>query len=278
MAESDLSTFLITSGLNTKFIGQNVIYLPVTTSTMNVAKEEARKKAPEGTVVIAEEQTLGRGRLKRSWIAPPGSGIAVSVILYPDVKALSYLIMVASLSVVESIRETTGLKAQIKWPNDVLLNGKKVCGILIENGFKGNAVAYAVIGIGINVNLKVSELPDISATATSLSDEMGRDVSRLAVVRNLLAAMEKLYLACTRTASARGFSTSASTSEARTGDAVFRRWRDNLVTLGRRVKVTSPDSVQEGVVESVSPDGSLMLRKPDGTLVKIVAEDVTLRE
>ena len=260
MMNNDLSSSSITSGLNTKFVGQNVIYLPVTTSTMDAAKEEARKKAPEGTIVIAEEQTLGRGRLKRSWIAPPGSCIAMSIILYPDVKTLPYLIMVASLAVVEGIKQTTGLKAQIKWPNDVLLNGKKVCGILIENGFKGNAVAYAVIGIGINVNLKVSELPDISATATSLSDEVGRDVSRLAVVRNLLAAMEKLY------------------PHAKTDNSVFLQWQDSLVTLGKRVKVTSPDSVQEGVAESVSPDGSLMLRKPDGTLVKIVAEDVTLRE
>lgn len=257
--ESDLSPSLITTGLNTKFVGQNVIYLPVTTSTMDVAREEVKKGAPEGTAVIAGEQTSGRGRLNRNWVTSPDSCIAVSVILYPNIKTLPYLIMIASLAVVESIRATTGLKAQIKWPNDVLIGGKKVCGILIENGFRGNTVS-SVIGIGVNVNLKCGEIPDIANTATSLSDGLGKNVSRLEVLRAMFEAMEKLYI------------------DAKTDGSVFREWRDNLITLGKRVKVTSPQSVQEGVAESVNPDGSLMLRKPDGQLVKIVAEDVTLRE
>lgn len=219
---NDLSPSLITGGLSTKFIGQSIIYLPVTSSTMDAAKEEVRHNAPEGTAVLAEEQTKGRGRLKRSWVTPPGSCLAVTLVLYPDKKVLPYLIMVASLAVVESIEKTTGLKAQIKWPNDVLINGKKVCGILIENGFRGSNVAYAVIGIGINVNVNISNIAEISATATSLADVLGKEVSRLELLRNLFISMEKLYL------------------EARQDDAVFRKWRDNLVTLGKKVRVTSP--------------------------------------
>jgi BirA family biotin operon repressor/biotin-[acetyl-CoA-carboxylase] ligase len=256
---SDLSPELITTGLKTKFIGKNVLYLPVTNSTMDVAREEAKRGAPEGTVVIAEEQTAGRGRLNREWVTPSDGAIALSVLLYPDVKTLPYLIMVASLAVVESIRLTTGLTARIKWPNDVLLGGKKVAGILIENSFRGGTIA-SVIGIGINVNLRVIELPEIAKTATSLFDVKGEKVARLAVVRALFEAMESLY------------------GSTRKGDSVFVAWRENLVTLGKPVRVTSPQSVQDGVAESVNADGSLMLRKPDGTLIKIVAEDVTLRE
>lgn len=256
----DLSPSLITTGLNTKFVGRNIICLPVTTSTMDDAKEQARKHAPEGTAVFAEEQTLGRGRLKRSWVTPPGSCIATTIVLYPDAKTLPYLIMVASLAVAEAIEKTTGLKAQIKWPNDVLLNGKKVCGILIENGFRGSNVAYAVIGIGINVNIRITEIPEIAAVATSLHDATGNDVPRLAVLQNLYRSVEALYL------------------EAKQDHAVFEKWRDRLITLGKRVRATSSGSVQEGVAESVNPDGSLMLRKPDGSLVRIIAEDVTLRE
>ena len=259
--EIDFSASSITAGLKTKFIGQNIVYLPVTASTMDAAKEEAKKGAPEGTVVIAGEQTSGRGRLNRAWLMSPDSCIAMSVILYPTVKMLPYLIMVASLAVAEGIKQTAGLKAQIKWPNDVLLDGKKVCGILIENGFRGRDVAYAIIGIGVNVNLAVCEIPDIAITAISLSDRLGRKVSRLEMLRNTFVAMEQLYL------------------EAQAdGSSVFNKWRNNLLTLGKRVKVTSPGSVQEGIAESVNPDGSLMLRRPDGSLIRVVAEDVTLRE
>ena len=259
--EIDLSASSITAGLKTKFIGQNIVYLPVTNSTMDAAKEDAKKGAPEGTVVIAGEQTSGRGRLNRTWVMAPDSCIAMSIILYPHVKTLPYLIMITSLAVVEGIEKTTGLKAQIKWPNDVLLDGKKVCGMLIENGFRGHEVAYSIIGIGVNVNLAVCDIIDIAATATSLSDVLGEKVSRIELVQNTFVAMEQRYL------------------EAKTNSSnVFNEWRNNLVTLGKGVKVTSTSNVQEGIAESVNPDGSLMLRKPDGSLVRIVAEDVTLRE
>lgn len=259
MKESSLWAAAITDNLGTRFIGQRVIYYPSLTSTNDVAKQEAQRGAAEGTVVIAEEQTAGKGRIKRAWLSPRGS-IALSVILYPELGYLSSLIMIASLAVVHCLEKVTGLKSQIKWPNDILINGKKVCGILIENEVKGNKVDYAIIGIGVNVNLRLSDFPEIPPTATSLSQELGRDVSQLDMIRCLLAEIERLYLALPA------------------GGSVYQEWRDNLVTLGKKVQVSSDETTYEGIAESVTKDGSLLLRQSDGSLTKIVAGDVTLRD
>ena len=259
MVENNLSPASITSNLGTHFIGQKVICYPSLTSTMAAAKREVQRGAVEGTVVIADEQTAGRGRIKRVWLSPKGS-IALSIILYPSVVNLPSLIMLASLAVVHSIEAVTGLRSRIKWPNDVLANDRKVCGILIESSVRGNIVDYAIIGIGVNVNLRLSDFPEIPATATSLSDGLGRDVPRLRIIRRLLVEMERLYLAL------------------QAGGSIYEEWRDSLVTLGRKVKVKSGKTVYEGVAESVARDGSLLLRHSDGNLSKIVAGDATLRD
>ena len=259
MAKNSLSPALITDNLGTRFIGQKVIYYPQLTSTMDVARKEAQQGAAEGTVVIADEQTAGKGRVKRVWLSPKGS-IALSIILCPDVLYLPRLIMLASLAVVHSIQAVTGLKSQIKWPNDVLINGKKVCGILIESDVQRNTVAYAIIGIGINVNFRLSDFPEILPTATSLADELGENVSRLDLIRCLLVETERLYLALPA------------------GESVYQEWRDRLVTLGRSVQVKSGKTILEGIAESVATDGSLLLRHSNGSSTKIVAGDVSLRD
>ncbi len=259
MVEDSLSPAAISRGLKALFVGQRIFYYPSLTSTMEVARREAQQGAAEGTVIIADEQTAGRGRLRRVWLSPKGS-IALSVILYPSVTNLPSLIMLASLAVVHSIETVTGLRTQIKWPNDVLINGRKVCGILIESDVRGNIVNYAIIGIGINVNLKVADFPDILSIATSLSDELGRDVSRLSLIRCLLVEIERLYLALSA------------------GGSVYEEWRDNLVTLGKKVRAQTGETVYEGIAEAVDRDGSLLLRGFDGRLTKIIAGDVTLRE
>lgn len=258
MAEEALSAWEITQGLKTRIIGRRLLYYPSLASTMEMARQLARQGAAEGTVIIADEQTAGRGRLKRAWLTPKGN-IALSVILHPAAQNLPSLIMLASLAVVRSITEVTGLKPQIKWPNDVLLNSKKVSGILIENDFLGDKAAHSVIGIGIDVNFNPADYPDIAAIATSLSAELGREVSRLKLIRYLLVEMENLYL------------------DLSAGRSLYEEWRDNLVTLGKAVRATADDAVYEGIAESVERDGSLMLRQRDGSLVKIVAGDVTLR-
>lgn len=259
MIEESLSAAAITDGLVTSFIGQEVSCYPSLPSTNDVAKIRAKEGAKEGTVIVAEEQTAGRGRIKRRWLSPRG-GIALSIILYPPLDYLPSLIMVASLAVAHAIERVTGLKAQIKWPNDVLVSGKKVCGILVESDVRGNRVDYAVIGIGINANIKLSEFPQIAPMSTSLSQELGQDVSRCEIVRSLLTEAERLYLALA------------------SGDSVFKQWRNRLVTLGQEVQVSSAEATYKGIAEAVASDGSLLLRQPDGDLLKIVAGDVTLRQ
>jgi len=257
--EESLSPTSIVNNLETSFVGQRVVYYPSLTSTMEVAKREAQQGAAEGTVIIAGEQTAGKGRQERTWLSPRGN-IALSIILYPSAAYLPSLIMLASLAVVYSIESVTGLKPQLKWPNDVLIKGRKVCGILIESGVRGRKVDYAIIGIGINVNLWLADFPEISPIATSLSDELGREVPQLDFIRRLLVEVEKLYLTLP------------------SGESIYQQWRDRLVTLGRRVQVSWGKTRYEGIAESVARDGSLLLRCPDGSLTKIVAGDVTLRD
>ena len=132
MLEENLNPTAITKGLATRFIGQNVLYYPSVSSTNDIARQQALLKTPEGTAVIADRQTTGRGRLRRAWVSPQGN-IAVTIVLYPARKNLTYLTMLAALAVLRSIEKTTGLKCQLKWPNDVLINNKKVCGILLES-------------------------------------------------------------------------------------------------------------------------------------------------
>lgn len=259
MSKDSLSPALITAELETRFIGRRVLYYPELASTMDIARQEAQQGAAEGTVVIAEKQTAGRGRLKRVWLSPKGS-IALSIILYPRISYLPYLVMLASLAAARSIEKVTGLKTQLKWPNDVLINGKKVCGILVETDVRENSVAYAIIGIGINVNFRLADFPEILSIATSLADELGKDVPRVAIIQHLLTEIERLYSALPE------------------GEPIYQEWRDRLVTLGRKVQVKTGTAMLEGIAESVAPDGSLLLRHSNGSSTKIVAGDVTLRD
>ncbi len=259
MVEDVLSSTAISDNLGTTLVGRTVLYYPRLGSTMDEAREEARRGVAEGTVVIAGEQTSGKGRMKRAWLAPTGN-IALSVILHPALASLPCLVMLASVAVAGSIEAVTRLSTRIKWPNDVLINGKKVSGILIESDIRGDRVNYAIVGIGINVNLKPGDFPDIRETATSLAAESLGHVSRLEVIRHLLVEMDRLYVALPD------------------GQPVYEQWRGRLVTLGRRVRVTSGEGILEGVAESVDGDGSLFLRQPGGSLTRIIAGDVTLRE
>ena len=259
MSADDLTPAAISRNLNTSFIGQRVIYYPSLTSTMDVARQEAQQGAAEGTVITAGKQTEGRGRLKRPWLSPEGN-IALSVILYPDISSLPYLIMIASLAVARSIEAFTCLKTQIKWPNDVLINGKKVCGILIENEIKGHRVAWSIIGIGVNIKQGLPDATETSVTATTINEESGTEVSRVAIVRHLLTEMERLYLNLPE------------------GESVYDEWRHRLVTVGEKVRVKSGDSLLEGIAESVDRSGALMLRRADGSIIRVIVGDVTLRD
>ncbi|MBM4445255.1 MAG: biotin--[acetyl-CoA-carboxylase] ligase [Chloroflexi bacterium] len=229
------------------------------TSTMDVARQLVSEGAREGTVILADEQTQGRGRLGRHWVSRPDDSLSLSVILYPTVRQLPQLNMVASLATVRAITGITGLKPLIKWPNDILLSGRKVCGILIENIFDGPALKAAVIGIGMNVNLDPSYFPEIAATATSLSIEAGRDLSLQDLTARLLQEMDQLYGDLLRTGT------------------VHDSWIPFVETVGKQVRIRSGDHIEEGRVESVDAKGSLILRRPDGSRAALDAGEVTLQ-
>jgi len=258
MGADALTAHSIAAGLGTRCLGRRVLVYSSLPSTMDRARQAAREGAPEGTIVIAEEQTAGRGRQGRAWLAPPGN-IALSLLLRPTLEQLPSLNMVASLAVVRAVARTTGIQACIKWPNDVMVGSRKLCGILVDSELAGDTVNFAVVGLGLNVNLNPGDYPEIAATATSLSRELGGVVPRLPVVQALLEEMEALYL------------------RLRQGESLLAEWRYHLATLGQRVVIIQGQQRQEGFAEEVAADGSLLLRLPDGSLLPVVAGEVSLR-
>ncbi len=225
-------------------------------STMDRAKELAHKRAPEGTLVVTAEQTEGRGRLDRSWLSPKGS-LSLSLLLYPSLEKLPYLSMIAGLVAAGAIEKVSSLKASLKWPNDVLVDGKKAAGLLIESGIVQGR-HFAVIGIGVNINLKMADYPEIAGIAASLSDESGGAVDAAALLGEIVEGIEKLYY---------DFDAAA----------ILDAWKARLITLGQQVRATSGNSVVEGVAVDVTDEGALIIRQSDGALCTIVAGDVTLR-
>ena len=254
-----LDLALVEKRLTTNFIGRRLIYLARVSSTQDVARSEAKEGAPEGTTVLAEEQTAGRGRLGRSWASPPGTNLYLTLVMRPPLERLRSLSIVAPLAAAQAVEETTGLSPRIKWPNDVLIGGRKLAGVLIETELSGRSPNYSLVGIGLNVNLDVDRVAEIAGIATSLRRELGREVVREEVLAALLNRFEALYV------------------EAERGPAVYAAWRSRLETLGRQVRVTFGEQVEEGLAEDVDAEGSLILRRPDGSKVTIAAGEVTLR-
>ena len=257
--KSDLSPEAISLGLDTRLVGRRVLYLVTVSSTMDAARREAEGGAPEGTVVVAESQTAGRGRFLRPWVSPPGVNLYLSLLLRPRPDELARLNMATTLAVARAIGTVTGLQAAIKWPNDLHLSGRKVCGILIEGHVDAHAAPYAVLGIGLNVNFDLAPYPEIGALATSLAQETGGSVSRLAVLHALLREMDGLYAALQR------------------GDSSWEEWRSLVETLGRQVRVQWQGVVEEGLATEVDREGSLVLERADGSRVTLPAGEVTLR-
>ena len=253
------SSKALREGLTTRRFGRRLEYRAVLGSTQDLARELARAGAPEGPVVLAGRQTAGRGRLGRSFISPRG-GLYFTVILRPALEHLRPLPVIAALAVARGLEQVADLRTALKWPNDVLVGGRKICGILLESEITGQVVNYVLLGIGVNVNADMSAYPEIAAIATSAAAEAGRPVSREVLAAAVLNDLEELYLA------------------AQAGQRVQDEWRARLDTLGRQVRATCGQMVEEGLAEDVDGDGSLILRRPDGSRVTIVAGDVTLRE
>ena len=227
-------------------------YFPEIGSTMDPSRDLAREGVDDGTIVIAEAQTRGRGRLSREWVSPSG-GIYFTVILRPEVKpAYAPLAnLMASVAVATSIRELYGLKAAVKWPNDVLIHGKKVCGILAEMESGMDVVKFINVGIGINANTAV---PEFAETATSLKEALGRDISRQEFLRALLLEIDRR-------------------ADSLTDMSMLEEWKDLSATLNRDVRIAASDGEIAGLAIDVDRTGALILRQTDGSLRKIVAGD-----
>ena len=267
----------IQTALSTRVFGCRLVYLSSTRSTNDVAKGTAAQGAPEGTVILAEEQSAGRGRLGRRWLAPPGTCILCSILFRPDLPPTQAqrLTMLCSLAAADAIAQVAGLQVSIKWPNDLVVKSpisnlqspiptlhspswKKLAGVLTETGLTGERLDFAVVGIGINVNVEPEVLPTLAPDATSILAETGRPVDRVALLAALLGGVERRYGAL------------------QAGVSPHREWAARLATLGQPVEVTTSEGALRGVAESVNEDGALVLRTPGGALRRLLAGDVTL--
>lgn len=252
----------IKAKLHTDIFGQHIVYKEEVTSTQEEAHELSRNGAEEGTVVIADEQLKGKGRLGRQWLSPPGSGLWFSTILRPDIppQKAPQLTLLTAVAVCEGIREATGLDPQIKWPNDILLNGKKVAGILTEMQSDPDRVQAVIVGIGVNIN-QDSFPKEIVAIATSLRVESGGIMySRADIISVLLKRYEHWYEHYLK----HGFSD------------VKKRWESLTFTIGKKITATTMNKTVVGTAAGITDDGVLILKNDDGTVEYIYSADITL--
>lgn len=254
----------INSCLQTKWLGRSVCYEDCVGSTNNVAKSLANAGCENGLLVVAEEQGAGKGRLSRGWISPHAKGIWFSVVLKPPFlpQEASKCTLLAAVAVVKAINSIKGVKAAIKWPNDILLNGRKLVGILTEMNAEFGHINYIVIGTGINTHGEPEDYPeDVRDIAISVADVAEEPVSRVQLLADILKNMEDLYeLVC-----AEGFA------------PILSEWRKYSCTLGQEVKVIAPDMTYFGTALDIDEEGLLIVRKTDGELEKVVAGDVSIR-
>ncbi|MBI5384447.1 MAG: biotin--[acetyl-CoA-carboxylase] ligase [Verrucomicrobia bacterium] len=247
----------------TKVIGRDIRVFQETTSTNDVAEKLARDDVKEGVVVFAEAQTKGRGRLGRAWLSLQGKGLWFSVLLRPALRpqAATQLTVAAAAAVCRAICSQTGLTASVKWPNDILLGGKKVAGILTELSAELDHIKYVILGIGVNVNLTLTDFPvELRRIGTSIQMEQGRSANRAELAVALIRELDADY--------------------ARVCDgrftAVADEWEQCCATLGKSVHVLIGRRTIDGRAESLDEDGALLVRTQHGRLERITGGDVTL--
>ena len=262
LASDNLSAKTIKERLKTICFGQEIKYLAATESTNLVAKELAREGGKEGTLIITDYQTQGKGRLERRWWSPPGENLLFSLIFRPpfEINQTFRLTVLSSLAVAEAVRQESGLEALIKWPNDIYIKRKKVSGILSELGVKDEQLQYVIVGIGINVNSNPSAHPEIKDVATSMSVELGQSFSRLKLLTVILELIERYY----------------HTIKGGDFNSLREAWDSLSLIKGKVVKVVSRGAVEEGIAESFDEDGFLILKDYSGKRKRIISADVSL--
>ena len=244
------------------FIGREIVFRESVDSTNTLAMELAEKGALHGTVVIADSQLKGKGRLGRTWVSPPRSNVYMSVILRPEVEPgdATLLTIMAAIACATAVRNTTGLQVKIKWPNDMMVSDKKLGGILTEIKSDPDRIILAVIGIGVNVNIRRRDFPpDVRPIATSIREKLGKMQSRTFIIAEILKEIERWYKVLIKDGR----------------EPLLVEWKRLSSTLGRKVKVIVGRETFTGIAEDIDEEGMLMLRLSSGVLKKISAGDLT---
>lgn len=251
------------SRLTTKWIGRNCVYLETVDSTNTYAKRLAEEGAPAGTLVVAEEQTGGKGRRGRGWTASKKTNIMMTLLLRPGIQPehASRLTLLMALAVAEGIRKVTGLPAGIKWPNDVVVHGKKVCGILTEMSTEIDYINHVVIGAGINVNQEYFP-EELGKMAGSLCVELGKKICRAELAAEILGRLETLYEVFLQTEDL---------------SALYQRYNEYCVNCGHEIRVLEPGNEYEGFANGINELGELIVHKADGSVVRVYAGEVSVR-
>lgn len=263
--------------LETQRFGQHFLYYESTPSTNTIARDIALQ-VPEGTLLVTDEQTAGRGRLGRRWHAPAGSAILMSLIVHPP-SALNpvHLTALCALAWLDTIAAAAGLTAALKWPNDILIDGKKTAGILTETVYNGSHLAAMIVGIGLNVHQDRAALAEATAgsgglTATSIDGEAGRWISRVELLSLFLHNADRRYTALLER---------LQHDEHRAVRDLCREWAERMNTIGQHVSVrvteNGSDSIVEGTAEKIDADGALLIRHASGRVHRLLAGDVSLR-
>jgi len=247
----------VSARLGTSVIGRRIYYFDELSSTMDKAMELGLKGCPEGTIVLTETQSKGRGRLGRSWSSPKYKGLYFSLILKPDIlpSEAPIFTLLSAVSVCEAIEQATHINAQIKWPNDIMLMSKKLGGILTELNAEMDEVRFVIIGVGLNVN---NDKKSLVLLGTSLKEHAGQDISRISLLQEIMRSIERNYAELKKTGPRK----------------IIDRWKDFNTTLHRRVKIDSHSRIIEGEAVDIDKDGGLLVRKDSGVVAKVMSGDV----
>jgi len=264
MPENILGAGLIQMGLNTSILGKRTYYLPEAISTNSIAQEMATRGEPEGALVIADSQTHGKGRIGKSWFSPAGGGLWFSLILRPTAPPMEILglIFITGMAVSAAVENLTGVRILLNWPNDLVFEGMKVGGILMEGKISGNRMEHLIVGIGINLNMKKKDFPDnLRDKATSLLEVTGKEIERVRLLQKILEEMEKLYFKFREAGLA----------------PIMERGKLLCFSLGKNLRVTQGENIIEGKAVDLNDKGALILELDGGIKKEIWWADLVER-